>query len=431
MKNFFVIILVGLLLLGGMSTSAVLAAPGAGQDSATDSEVSATEIFGIGKGYVHPSISLQSKYVDNFYSSDTEAEDDLITTISPGLWLSLPATQNKFIPLTSTNEAPGGKGITRFQKEGDIGFQGALFYQADLAYHTDHPENDKTSHNAQGLLQYTLAGGMTFELSNAFLSSFDDYDNNSDATKSQYDSNLTNAIIYYRISPLLKLRTGYSLYTLDYDENLYSYRNREDQSASAYVIYQWLPKTEAFLQYQYIDSDFDNQYRSDLTAHNYFIGLKFGSRAKINGHLKVGYGSVDGSLDGVKDYSTYIGEGELSYAATVRDRFILSLSRLVNVSSSSAYLSTVNSRIQFRYQRVLTYKVSASIFAMYRNEDYRGGNITTEREDDTLAGGIRFKYAMQDWLYWNLGYTYTERDSNIDTNDYNSNSVLLSATIAF
>lgn len=392
---------------------------------------STTELFGLGKGYLHPSVTLVGNYDDNYYSTDSDEEGDFSTLITPALWISLPATQNTFIPLVSSNDSPGGQGVTRFKQDDNLGFQAALYYSADLEYHHDHSADDVISQNGQGLLQYGLASGLTFEISDVYLSSYDSYDEDSDASVSDYNSNLVNGIVYYQVNPSLKLRAGYSLYELDYDESVYAYRERDDQTASVYAMYQVLPKTEAFIQYDHIGTDFDLESREDMTFQNSYVGLKFDSRAKIDGFLKVGYGYADADDESLKDYHDFIGEAELGYAISSKNKLSLNAYRSVDVSTDSDYLSILNNYVSLTLDHEFTQKISASVYGLTKSMNYRGDTEVANRRDKYFGSGVNVKYLMQEWMVLDLGYDFITRSSNVSGNDYNNNSVLLSLTLAY
>lgn len=155
---------------------------------------STTEIFGAEQGYIHPSLKVAAEYTDNYYSEESNEESEWTTTISPAVWLSLPASGNQFVPIVTSTDAPGGQGISRFQQEGLMGFQGALIYRADIELNKEHSEDNAVNHLGQGTLQYNFASGLTIELSDIYQLDYDDFAKGSSASREEYRSNLANAI---------------------------------------------------------------------------------------------------------------------------------------------------------------------------------------------------------------------------------------------
>jgi hypothetical protein len=394
-------------------------------------ESSASDLFGFGQGNVHPSVELSSTFTDNYYSTSSDAESDLQTTISPSLWLSLPASDELFIPLVSSTSSAGGQGVTRFQSEGATGFQGALYYGADLEYHNDHSDDDMVSHQGQGVMQYSLASGLAFELSDAYEVSSDSYSDGSGKTLNDYSSNLANGILYYQVSEQLKLRTGYSLYALDYDEQDNEYKDRSDQQFSAYILYQLLPKTETFVQYETTATDYDLDSRSDRTSENYYVGVKFDSNAKVTGYAKLGYGVADAEDADEEDCDALVGEAQIGYVFGNNYMLSLNLDRELFLSTDSDYLSDLGTTLTLGLAHQLSHKLGSSVYLMAKTDDYQGGSSSVAREDDTFGAGLAFDYTMQEWLIWNLGYDYSDRDSNVEGSDYQSQMVSLGVTAAF
>lgn len=47
-------------------------------------------VFGYRNGYVHASLGLRGEWSDNLYNTDTEKEENFLTTISPSVWVTWP-----------------------------------------------------------------------------------------------------------------------------------------------------------------------------------------------------------------------------------------------------------------------------------------------------------------------------------------------------
>ncbi len=388
------------------------------------------QIFGIGQGYVHPSLAVTGKYSDNYDQDASNEKGDWTTTISPGIWLALPATERKVVSIVTSNDAPGGQGVSRFQGEDFTGLQGSLLYRADIESNDKNKDDDSTKHKGQGVLQYSFAGGLTLEVSDVYTKDYDDQAKTGSTKKEEFTSNLANAIVYYKVGPKLKLRAGYSNYTLDYQTSSNLFKERTDDQVSAYMLYRVLPKTELFLQYDYIDLDYDKDILGDTEENHVFAGVKFDSNARISGHLKAGYGrtSVDVARNDI--YEDLIGDASLRYGFLERSSISLTGRQRVNVSTELPYQNILHRKVGLSFSQPLAHKLGVVLSTGYARDEYRVDSENTGRLDHTFTAGIKFNYDVQKWLRLSLGYDYTDRDSDIESDEYRENTVLsmISAT---
>jgi hypothetical protein len=395
-------------------------------------EATSGSLFGFGQGYFHPALSLTTAYSDNYKQVSTNEESDWKTTISPGFWLSVPATQQKVATIVSTNAAAGGQAVSRFQDAEFKGFQGSLMYDADIVRSHDHSdEEDTTDHYGQGMLQYAFAGGLTLEVSDAYVDSTEEYSESIFNEAEEYNSNLLNVIAFYKVSPKLKMRVGYSNFNLEYTSGTnVDFKERTDQTVSAYVFYSILPKTDLFVQYDYIDQDYDQKAQSDNEQNRYYVGLKFDSKARITGHLKLGYSNID--IDRTDDtQDDFIGYASLGYALGSNSQITLTTQQSVDVSDQVAYQNVLHQEVGLSLNQRLSHKLSANVNVAYKEDEYRFTDGSSGREDEDHVFGAGLGYAMNDWLDFGVDYNYTDRDSNRKIDEYKENLVMFTASAKF
>ena len=79
------------------------------------------------------------------------------------------------------------------------------------------------------------------------------------------------------------------------------------------------------------------------------------------------------------------------------------------------------------YLQRITGRLFLSARLAYWNELYQEDltyqGDTDEREDDIWEAGIALRYDIKEWLKFDLGYLYTNRDSNFSEFDYVTNSL--------
>jgi len=139
----------------------------------TPRERPSEEIFGMKGGYIHPFLSVTEFFTDNVLNSRDNRKSDFATVLSPGIWLTFPHVKEKLLLIDTANISPGGFSLSRYKPESFRRFQTYLFYNADIELYSNESSLNGVSHKAEGLFQYNLRGGLSFELVDQFLASHD------------------------------------------------------------------------------------------------------------------------------------------------------------------------------------------------------------------------------------------------------------------
>jgi len=394
-------------------------------------ESSSGSPFGSGQGYLHPTLNLKTEYSDNYLATPVDEKGDWKTSINPGLWIAFPPTQKSVVSIASTNSAVGGQAVSRFQGEDFKGFQGSLMYDVEFVMSHDYPDDqDLTQHRGQGMLQYAFANRLTLEASDVYIDSAEAFADTIINEQEKFDSNLLNLIAYYQLSPKLKFQVGYSKFDLDYRTGLASnFKDRTDNTISSYIFYRALPKTDLFVQYDYVDQEFDLGFPDDNKQNRYYLGAKFDSKARITGHVKAGYSDI--KVDNQKNFGDFIGYASLGYALGSNTQLRLDAQQSVDVSTTPLYQNILHQDIGLTLSKKLSAKVDGNINVFYAEEEFRVNKDLSVREDDKFIVGAGLKYTMNDWLNLGMEYKYTDRSSNIKINEYKENWVIFSASAKF
>jgi len=398
-------------------------------------QISAGEILTGRTGYIHPFLSVGGYHTDNLFRTPENEESDWVAVITPGLWVSLPASQQKLLEINLLNTAPGGLAVDRFRNESERRFQGYALYRADIREHDKFPDENRVDHRAEGLFRVSLRGGLSLELVDVYDVNHDPYGTGGTPERQldKYASNLINTNLSYQLSPKIMLRADYSNYNLNYDKERNDYRDRTDNTYSGYVFYQATPKTALFIQYEYTDIDYDENISSDNDQTNYFVGIEMKATAKIRARIKAGYAQKDyDDIDDERD--EFVAEGQIDYALTRKTSIYLQGLRRILESDDRNATDILSTRFQLGYRQKILAKMRAEISGFYVNNDYDGtvtiGTQTGNRDDDEYGGVVALGYSPATWSTFTLGYEYRKRDSNFDSEDYRSNTVFLRMTVS-
>lgn len=411
-----------------------LASEGYAADEPLGQGRKAKEIFGRQSGYFHPYLSVSQLHSDNIYNTKDNPASDFYTIISPGLWLSIPGTRQKSFDISTSTMAPGGFTMSRDKIDSFRRYQAGLSYGADIVRYHDKTEENVTDHNVGGFFQLNLKGGLSIDLIDQYVRGHDPRGTGDSNTLDKYKTNLFATDISYDVSEKFRLRASYSNFYVGYDDGEQNFRDRTDDSISAYIFYKFMPKTSFFVEYTFIDVDYDLTRFSDSEEDHVYGGLKWDVSKKTQGQIKAGYLSKDFDQAGFSDSDEFVLQLVANYQISPKTSLSLSGARRANETTIDQTNYTLSHNASLSYNQKLTNRISCNLGLAYTNDEYDGaitvGGVRQERDDDIWSVSPGIQYAINDWLAADFAYTYSERDSNFDTYDYENNTVFIRLSAA-
>ncbi|RUA01632.1 MAG: hypothetical protein DSY89_04245 [Deltaproteobacteria bacterium] len=427
MKNVFLTILLTSLAgfaLAGFTFSAAAGEPDPGS-------VSGREIFGIGGGFIHPSLALGGAYSDNIYNTRKDEKDDFIWVVSPEIWFSLPGSRVKAMNLSVSPKTPAGFTLSRENPAAFRRYRAYLGAGADFYRYSEFTEEDTESYKLEGLFQYNFRSGFSIELIDQYVDTFDPVGVAPFTRRDEYMENLFNVTFSYALTEKFKLRFDYTRIDLDYDERPDDEipligRDRQDNGYSGYLFYKMRPKMSVFAQYQFIDIDYDlDVLAGDSEEHQYFGGILWDMTAKSRGRLKAGYGVKKFTDVGFKEGKNFILEGEIHHHFTPKTSLGLVGYRRTDETTIQETEYVVTHGISANYKQRFTAKLTGHLFATYARDHYQGeftfDGETKERKDDLVRIRPSLRYEFSRWLLVDASYRYSQRDSNFSSFDFTEN----------
>jgi hypothetical protein len=385
----------------------------------------AGDVFEKKRRHVFPFVSVTLMYTDNVFNTKREEESDFITVISPGIWLTVPHSKDKLALINSSTISPGGYIVENLSYEFFRRFQAYLFYQADIEFFSRHSEEDFVKHRARAYLGARFRGGLSLELQDEFLKSRDDRGTGVSFASEEFYSNLFSAVVTYDPGRKIWLRGAYTHFFVNYDSSVNSFRKRRDNAFSAEVLYKIRPKTSIFAEYKYIDVNYTEGNSLDSKEHHVYGGVRWKVTAKTEGVLKAGYGKKR-FRSGIKSNKDFILEAHVNHRLTAKGTLALKAWRKTNETNIAVADYLFSHGISLGYTHRITSKISGLLNASYIRDDYEGAvtidNMTREREDKYFRAGIAIRYEYRRWLNTDVGYIYSERDSNFSEFDYSNNT---------
>jgi len=281
-------------------------------------------------------------------------------------------------------------------------------------------------------LQYNLRGGLSFELTDQYLASHDLRGTGTSQELDKFRTNLADLIVTYNVGERFIVRLDYANYYVDYTASRNDFRDRNDNSVSAYVFYLFRPKTSLFYEYEFVDVSYADNVTSDSAEHHNFLGVQWDVTAKSKGSLKAGYGLKDFSQSGTKNSNDFILEAQADYKFTTKTSLLLKASRKTNETNISNTDYMVSDFIEAQYIQRLTGKITANAGLSYGHNAYHSdityGGRTKKLKDDYITGMLALQYKFKEWLEMDTGYLLSRRESSFPEFDYTNNTLFLRLT---
>jgi hypothetical protein len=391
------------------------------------------DVFGSRGGWLHAYLTVNEKYSDNIFYTDSNEDSDFITILSPGILLATPGSEA--LDISTSKDVPGGITIRRYEKPSFRPFSAYLSYGPEFEIYKDNSDQNTTNHQLEASLQYKLRGGLSVGLFNQYLDTYDPYSTNRRDKKDQdkYKTNITQIDLGYKISPKLNLDLGYSFFWVDYDQNEDDDLNRVDHTGRGYIYFRVRPKVALFSGYELARIDYDKGENRDSIENRFFGGLQWNITEKSRGRIKGGYGVKkfdDSDIDGAKES---IFEAQVIYHFTPKTSLRVRGYRRNEESDASRFDYTLTYGARASYLQRITRKITFGMEFWYRNRNYeddtRRADASRDRKDNDYFLSPYLSYAFRDWFSMHLRYEYEKRDSNEADIDFETNSVLIGFTL--
>lgn len=352
---------------------------------------------------IHPFVALKETYNDNIFAVPNNTTGDWITTINPGIKLALPYRRHLF-----TAE-----------------------YNAVINAYSKYSSEDTTDHNAKVLADFKLGSLFGLTLSDTYTKGHEPRVSSTSGEIEKFERNASSVTATYQLADRSKIQMDYT--RTKWNFMLSDYRSRNEDLVSTYFYYRFMPKTSAFVEYDWKNVGYDQKVNGlDSMVNSGFLGLAWEMSASTRGTVKGGYMYKKYNAADQEDYGTWGASADISHAFS--DYSLLKIIALREVNESSAlgtrYFVTTGAYAEYIHK--LTYKISAVARTSYGVDDYSNAIApdTESRYDKTFLAGVGLKYQMRDWLEFALDYNYQNRNSNLPVNDLTQNTYMLTANFA-
>lgn len=397
-------------------------------DIASDSD-----ILGVKGGYFHPYLNIYGEWSDNLYNDiDGEEVDSFMTRVSPGIWFSLPRKKVIPISLSPHNSTPGGL-QNQLKESGDADrFMSYALIGGDFKYYDENSNLDDFDFVAEGLLRYNFAGGLSLQLVDRYTESEDEFSYitvTRDEQRPRFDSNFLMATIDWDVTEKLSFKFDYTNFSLGYDEIEDQYKDRSDNAYDIYGKFAVSEKTTVFLQYRYVDIEYDVATVNDSTQDFYYGGINWQTTEKLSLMLKLGSQERDFEDSTKDDPSGTAIDFQVNYRYSEKTGGGLSLYKLNEETDSTEASDKDVFGVRISYAQEFTEKLTGSIDFTYEDADY-SQLVEEERDEQTISIRPALQYTVQEWLRFELAYKYEDVSSTQDIEEYTTNVIMFGVNLA-
>jgi hypothetical protein len=198
-------------------------------------------------------------------------------------------------------------------------------------------------------------------------------------------------------------------------------RDRTDVKGEVRLGYDIKDEYEAFVKASYKNIDYNDPLddagaNRDSTGYNIQGGLSINLSGLVTAELGAGWLNQEFDDATLTDVSGYATNANIKWEMTKITTLKLNADRAVSETTSGGISSTLDTTFKAVLDHAFLRNVKARLEATYKTSDYEGDPLGREDEKYTYAAGVRWK--VNPYLWVNAKWTYDERDSNINTNDY-------------
>ena len=380
------------------------------------SQEAGTEALGtpVGAFVIYPSLTVATEYNDNIFATDTEKESDLIFTVTPEISVQSDWDVHALEFLASTTS----KQHLDHTDENALDYRFLSFGRVDILEDTfatlsagisRHHEERGSPDDVFGTepTEFTTIGGAA-------------------GFSHQFNRVWTelNASVTYLTYDDVAAAGGGSFNNSD--------RDRLEYASSARVGYDFNPDIGAFVEGSFKLADYsesvdDNTFNRNSYDYGLAAGMRFDITELLFGDVFVGITRSEFDDPRFASQTTFDLGADLTWSVTPLTSVNLNASRTWEETTVAGASSALTTNAGLSVKHALLDTVFLTAFLDYTRESFEEIN----RADDTISMGPGVTYLMNRFVHLNFNYAYTQRFSDISTEDYAEHSVILSVRLQY
>ena len=359
-----------------------------------------------------PTVGIQQKYDDNIFSQATNEVSSAVTVFKPQLQLLAEQDANA-VALTYFGD------YGRYASSSDDNYAD---HTLSLDARLEANDQNRLALSASLAKLHDARGEGSSEGSIATTRPEPD----------EYDSNSLSATYDFgRESALLGLELSADRTDIEYTNNLAEtqYRNRNDSGMSGKFYGRLAPKTRFFVELAQTDIEYDvlplSEESLNSEEQNTSLGMDWEVTGRTSGSIKIGRVKKDFDAIARNDLTLTNWKANVLWSPKTYSRLSLSASKAPReTNGTGTFIESTDYSAQWSHD--WSDYLHGAVNIGFGKEDY----VDDTRSDDRTSYGVSVKYDLDRWVSLTAGYSYTERDSNQNTFDFERSQFLFGVNLS-
>ena len=354
---------------------------------------------------LHPFLSLQENYSDNIYLTADNKKHDFITTVMPGLQVTLPFSRHQ-VSLT-------GSGT--------------------IINYAQYTAENISDWNVSASGDFNFGSRINLKASDSYLYGHVPRSQSALGTIDRYKNNTASTSLTYVLGDISKLQLDYSNASWKYDSSVFE--SRDENTVSAYAYYRFLPKTSAFAEYEFKDVYFTDKTTDnyDNNAHSALAGVTWELSDYSKGTAKAGYQLKEFSDSSRVGFSGFVASVDIAHRFSEANSVTVRGARAINETSLLGASYSTSTGLNGEYTHKFNDRISTGIKGSYSNEGFSAiaTGDSVKRTDKVVVAGAKVTYLFRRWLESGVEYYWRQKNSNVDVYDSTENNISLTLKAFF
>ena len=210
-------------------------------------------------------------------------------------------------------------------------------------------------------------------------------------------------------------------------------RNRWDYNPSIRFSYEIQPQYDAFIKVRYTKVNYDQiKDNSGLERSSQggdaVLGLEFDATGLITGDVALGYqyrAYDDANLETIQGLTGWLSlRWDVTPLTTIHSKVTRDIGETTQIGVSGTNITAVKLGVEHELLRSLLLKLDTG-YSLRQYQGFNSAVFSTERTEHRYFASFGGKYTFSRYLYMDLAYKFSARQSNRVLNDYDQNQVFL------
>ena len=351
---------------------------------------------------LYPSVVVKSSHNDNIASTETNEIESWITRINPNLVLQ------------------GERENTRFE----------LSYSLEKGIYDSSSDDNYLDHTVNGLVNIIGNSRNRVDLRAGFNKGHDARGQETGGLQSgqsqplEYDLTTLEAIYTYggrEAKGRIELKANFADKDYSNFKAITDSKNYSQTGAGGTFYYRVTGKTSALFEVNHSDIDYDASNKNSTTT-KFLTGLTWDATAKTTGKIKVGWSDKDFDDSSLKDADGVTWDGLVTWNPRSYSTVSVNFGQeFAESTSNDAFIDTNNYGVNWGH--FWSDKLKSTVAFNSVVEDFSN----TSRKDTSDTFTLGFNHDTKRWLNLGVGYTFTDKNSDLANSSYKSNEITFTA----